>query len=125
MFVWGTRNEIEGLYRSTDNGDSWFRINDDAHEYGGLGNAEMIIGDNNVFGRVYMSTAGRGIAFAESGTDTLSLDNNVEEPEPEEPDDNITAIDDELTDQLLLTYPNPFSDYFQIDSFLFLGMFRF
>ncbi|UZR99299.1 T9SS type A sorting domain-containing protein [Chondrinema litorale] len=118
LFVWGVRNEIEGMYRSTDKGESWFRINDDAHEYGGLGNTSMILGDNNVFGKVYMSTAGRGFAFAESGTDTLSVDEDVvQNPDDEDPDDeDVTAIGDEISEDGMFTYPNPFTDYFQIEN---------
>jgi hypothetical protein len=63
LYVWGSYNGISGLFRSTDQGSTWFRINDDQHQYGGLGNANMILADQNVFGRVYLSTAGRGIAM--------------------------------------------------------------
>ena len=119
LFVWGSLNNIEGLYRSTDKGSSWFRINDDDHEYGGLGNAGMIIGDNNVFGRVYMSTAGRGFAYGDSGTDTLYVDNGGgdEDPDPEDPEDpdgNITgSIDENSSNDQFVAYPNPFYDHFQ------------
>jgi len=63
IFIWGTINNVRGLYRSTDQGASWVRVNDDAHEYGGPGNGQFVQGDMNVFGRVYMSTAGRGIVY--------------------------------------------------------------
>jgi len=63
IFIWGTVNNVRGLYRSTDQGASWVRVNDDAHEYGGPGNGQFVQGDMNVFGRVYMSTAGRGIVY--------------------------------------------------------------
>lgn len=56
---------VDGVFRSTDEGRSWVRINDDAHEFGSLANGGFVVGDLNVFGRVYMSTAGRGIAFGE------------------------------------------------------------
>jgi xyloglucan-specific exo-beta-1,4-glucanase len=67
IFIWGRPKGEEkvGVYRSTDSGASWVRVNDDAHEYGGLANGQFVVGDRNVFGRVYMSTAGRGIAFGE------------------------------------------------------------
>ncbi len=63
IYIWGTINNVRGVYRSTDQGASWVRINDDAHEYGGPGNGQFVQGDMNVFGRVYMSTAGRGIVY--------------------------------------------------------------
>jgi hypothetical protein len=65
IFIWGTVNNVRGVYRSTDQGASWVRVNDDAHEYGGPGNGQFVQGDMNVFGRVYMSTAGRGIVYGE------------------------------------------------------------
>ena len=63
VFIWGTVGGVRGLFRSTDTGASWVRVNDDAHEYGGTGNAEFVNGDMNTFGVVYMSTAGRGAAY--------------------------------------------------------------
>jgi photosystem II stability/assembly factor-like uncharacterized protein len=63
IFIWGTVNGIVGIHRSTDEGKTWIRVNDDAHEYGGPANGQFVSGDMNTFGRVYMSTAGRGIVM--------------------------------------------------------------
>lgn len=65
VFIWGRplKDDPEGIYRSTDAGKTWARVNDDAHQYGGLGNGGFVKGDMNVFGRVYMSTPGRGIPY--------------------------------------------------------------
>ena len=68
IYIWGTVNGVRGLYRSTDQAASWVRVNDDAHEYGGPGNGQFVQGDMNVFGRVYMSTAGRGIVYGDDDT---------------------------------------------------------
>ncbi|WP_224997322.1 T9SS type A sorting domain-containing protein [Cesiribacter sp. SM1] len=65
LFIWGTVNGTTGLFKSTDQGTSWLRVNDDEHEYGGPGNGQFVVGDMNVAGRVYMSTAGRGIVYGE------------------------------------------------------------
>jgi photosystem II stability/assembly factor-like uncharacterized protein len=66
VFVWGRAGGGKpGVYRSTDSGKTWLRITDDAHQYGGMANGQFVVGDRNVFGRVYMSTAGRGIVFGE------------------------------------------------------------
>jgi len=46
------------LYRSDDAGRTWARINTDAHQFAGAG---TITGDNQVWGRVYVCTGGRGI----------------------------------------------------------------
>ncbi|MET3878831.1 xyloglucan-specific exo-beta-1,4-glucanase [Chitinophaga sp. OAE865] len=63
VFIWGTVSGITGLFRSTDQGASWTRINDDAHEFAG---APLLVGDMNVAGRVYMSAGGgRGLIYWE------------------------------------------------------------
>lgn len=62
VYIFGTVGGKTGVFQSVDEGVSWVRINDDAHEYGGLANGEFVVGDMNTFGVVYMSTAGRGIA---------------------------------------------------------------
>jgi len=65
VYIWGTLKGQRGVYRSLDAGGNWARINDDAHQYGGPGDGGFIVGDQNVFGRVYMSTAGRGIVYGQ------------------------------------------------------------
>jgi xyloglucan-specific exo-beta-1,4-glucanase len=72
VYIWGSAGGgPRGVYRSSDGGVTWLRVNDDAHQYGGPGNGQFVIGDANVYGRVYMSTAGRGIVYGElaSGAD--------------------------------------------------------
>jgi hypothetical protein len=66
LFIWGVaqdKNNPLGVYYSTDKGASWKRMNDDKHQYGGPGNGAFVQGDMNVFGRVYMSTVGRGLIY--------------------------------------------------------------
>lgn len=63
IFIWGTVNGVLGIYRSTDTGVNWVRVNDSEHQYGGPANGQFISGDMNSFGVVYMSTAGRGIIY--------------------------------------------------------------
>lgn len=65
IFIYAEIEGNKGIWRSVDRGISWTMISDDAHEYGGLANGEFVIGDMNIFGRVYMSTAGRGIAYGD------------------------------------------------------------
>ncbi|MER5577562.1 cellulose binding domain-containing protein [Streptomyces massasporeus] len=55
---------VRGVFRSTDKGASWTRINDDAHLWGWTGAA--ITGDPRVYGRVYVSTNGRGVLYGDS-----------------------------------------------------------
>ena len=68
IFIWGKplSGSTAAMYCSTDQGTNWVRVNDDAHEYGGRGNAGMIEGDKNVHGRVFMSSAGRGVVIMDS-----------------------------------------------------------
>ncbi|MCK9399452.1 MAG: hypothetical protein M0Q51_05590 [Bacteroidales bacterium] len=67
IFIYGktAKNDVLAPYRSDDAGKSWVRINDDDHQFGSLANGQFIMGDMNVFGRVYRSTAGRGIVFGD------------------------------------------------------------
>lgn len=63
IFIWGTVSGVTGLFRSTDQGGSWLRLNDDAHEFAG---APFLVGDMNVDGRVFMSAGGgRGVIYWE------------------------------------------------------------
>ncbi|MFF7144443.1 cellulose binding domain-containing protein [Streptomyces nodosus] len=55
---------VRGIFRSTDQGASWTRINDDAHQWGWTGAA--ITGDPRVYGRVYVSTNGRGVVYGDT-----------------------------------------------------------
>jgi hypothetical protein len=93
IFIWGTVSGVTGLFRSTDQGATWLRINDDANEFGG---APFLIGDMNVFGRLYMSAGGgRGVIYW--------YDANLA-PEPElEP---VTGIHDDASPRFQM-YPNP------------------
>jgi xyloglucan-specific exo-beta-1,4-glucanase len=51
-----------GIFRSTDEGRNWLRIDDSMHHYGFVG---VISGDPKVFGRVYLGTNGRGIPYGD------------------------------------------------------------
>ncbi len=66
VYIWGTVGKVRGLLRSTDQGATWVRVNDDAHQFGGLGNGQFVVGDMNTYGTVYMSTTGRGIVYGKA-----------------------------------------------------------
>ena len=53
----------DGIYRSTDGGQTWQRLNDEQHLFGNL--TASITGDSEVFGRVYFATNGRGIVMGD------------------------------------------------------------
>ncbi|WP_406355782.1 WD40/YVTN/BNR-like repeat-containing protein [Streptomyces sp. NBC_00658] len=59
----GSTEAITAVYRSDDEAKSWVRINDDAHQWGWIG--EVVVGDPRVYGRVYLATNGRGIQYGE------------------------------------------------------------
>jgi hypothetical protein len=60
LYLVGVINGVWGLHRSDDAGVTWKRINDDKHQFGGIG---VIAADQNIVGRVYISGSGRGILF--------------------------------------------------------------
>jgi len=71
VYFWGRYKGVLGIFRSADEGRSWVRINDDAHQYGGGGGGE-VIGDPRQFGLVYITTAGRGVALGQPASDLKS-----------------------------------------------------
>lgn len=60
VYLVGTVNGTWGLFRSDDMGANWTRINDDDHQFGGIGNPAA---DQNIYGRVYISGGGRGVLY--------------------------------------------------------------
>jgi hypothetical protein len=58
VYLVGTINGTDGVYRSDDQGNTWVRIDDDSHRYGGV---SAIAADTNVYGRVFL--AGRGMDY--------------------------------------------------------------
>jgi len=61
VYVVGVVNGVWGVYRSDDNGATWSRFNDDAHQFGGIG---AMAGDWNTYGRIYVNGTGRGLIYS-------------------------------------------------------------
>jgi hypothetical protein len=59
------------VYRSTDAGASWVRVNSASSQFGGPGNGQFVMGDMNTEGVVYMSTVGRGLVYGAPTTARL------------------------------------------------------
>lgn len=63
LFAIGTLDGVRGIWRSTDLGRFWSRIDDDRHRWGGR--YRVISGDPRIASRVYVGTDGRGLFFGE------------------------------------------------------------
>ncbi|MEW2400573.1 cellulose binding domain-containing protein [Streptomyces sp. NPDC046862] len=85
---------VRGIFRSTDKGTTWTRINDDAHQWGWTGAA--ITGDPRVYGRVYVSTNGRGVVYGD--TSASGGGETDPEPDPEDPT-GACAVSYKITNQ--------------------------
>ena len=55
MYLSGTVGGVQGIFRSTDMGANWVRIDDAQHQYGA---SSVITGDPKVFGTVYIGARG-------------------------------------------------------------------
>jgi len=64
VFIVGALDTGYGFFRSDDEGATWVRVNDDAHQFG---NIAEIAGDPREFGRLYVGTSGRGIICGDPG----------------------------------------------------------
>jgi xyloglucan-specific exo-beta-1,4-glucanase len=80
VFLVGTVDGVAGVFRSDDTGGSWVRINDDAHQYGNMGDA--LAGDPRIHGRVYLGTNGRGILYADRTGGTPPSPSTSSSPSP-------------------------------------------
>ncbi|WP_030294705.1 RICIN domain-containing protein [Streptomyces katrae] len=64
LYLSGKVKGVAGLFRSTDGGSAWVRINDDQHQFGGSA-ISVISGDPDVYGRVYLGGYGRGVVYGD------------------------------------------------------------
>lgn len=65
IYLTGIAGGVQGIFRSTDEGASWVRINTGGTQYGWIG--QTITGDPHRFGRVYLGSNGRGVLYADPG----------------------------------------------------------
>jgi xyloglucan-specific exo-beta-1,4-glucanase len=63
IYLVGIVGGVQGIFRSTNGGGNWTRINTDAQQWGWIG--QSITGDPKVFGRVYLATNGLGIKYGD------------------------------------------------------------
>jgi photosystem II stability/assembly factor-like uncharacterized protein len=62
LYLAGKAGNLQALFRSDNAGESWVRINDDQHQYGGINH---LTGDPRIYGRVYFGTGGRGVIYGD------------------------------------------------------------
>jgi hypothetical protein len=60
VFLLGAVGGVTGIFRSDDQGTNWTLITDDRHQFGVAG---YLAGDENVSGRVYVGSNGRGVIY--------------------------------------------------------------
>ncbi|MFF4579808.1 RICIN domain-containing protein [Streptomyces sp. NPDC001389] len=65
LYLIGAVKDVTGVFRSTDKGATWLRVNDDAHQWGSIGAVGVITGDPDTYGRVYIGTNGRGLQYGD------------------------------------------------------------
>ncbi|MFF4031823.1 WD40/YVTN/BNR-like repeat-containing protein [Streptomyces sviceus] len=65
LYLIGTVKNVTGVFRSTDKGATWLRVNDTAHQWGAIGSVGVITGDPDTYGRVYVGTNGRGLQYGD------------------------------------------------------------
>ncbi len=59
LYAIGRNEDVYGVWRSCDSGETWQRINDDMHQFGAIG--DSMAADLRTFGQVYFGSNGRGI----------------------------------------------------------------
>ncbi|GAA2632639.1 hypothetical protein GCM10010307_26210 [Streptomyces vastus] len=65
LYLIGTVKDVTGVLRSTDQGATWLRVNDDAHKWGSIGGTGVVTGDPDTYGRVNVGTSGRGLEYGD------------------------------------------------------------
>lgn len=64
VYIQGVVNGAHGIFRSTDSGNSWLKLA--TYPLGSFDTVKAISGDMNIFGRVYLGTAGSGFIYGDS-----------------------------------------------------------
>ena len=62
VYIIGTVSGASGVFRSIDEGATWLQVNDAQHQYGQMDN---VAGDEDYYGRVFVTTQGRGIPYGQ------------------------------------------------------------
>ncbi len=65
LYLIGTVKDVTGVFRSSDKGATWVRVNDGAHQWGNISGTGVVTGDPDTYGRVYVGTNGRGLQYGD------------------------------------------------------------
>jgi hypothetical protein len=71
VYIIGTVGSATGVFRSIDEGNTWVQVNDSLHQYGEMDN---VAGDEDYYGRVYVTTQGRGIPYGQPLSTSVAPD---------------------------------------------------
>ncbi len=110
LYIYGSAGDGNGFFRSLDEGKSWQLLSDSKHQFGGPGNGQFLEGDQNVFGRFYMSSIGLGIIYGEEAATavphTWECSTIVSDACDASDAENVEA------ESTMVVYPNPSSSDF-------------
>lgn len=101
IYLYGSvYNCTPGIYFSEDEGATWTRATTDSQQFGGPGNGQFILGDWNVYGRVYMSSIGMGIIYGEYANKAAATASFCDG----------TNVNEAKAEKAVVITPNPFSE---------------
>lgn len=110
LYIYGSAGYGNGFYRSLDEGKTWQLLSDSKHQFGGPGNGQFLEGDQNVFGRFYMSSIGLGIIYGEESATAVPHTWECSTLLSEGCD--ASDVDDVEAANSMVVYPNPSSSDF-------------
>ncbi len=109
IFAYGKASgeTINRVYRTDDYGATWVRISDNNAQFGGLLNKDLVVGDMNVYGRVYYGNPGIGLIYADiassSAIETVKESGRIVKISSNISDDLFTVYSEKPTTYRILT----------------------
>ncbi len=110
LYIYGSAGDGNGFFRSLDEGKTWQLLSDSKHQFGGPGNGQFLEGDQNVFGRFYMSSIGLGIIYGEETATAIPHTWECTSVVSDKCD--ASDVDDVEAEKSMVVYPNPSNSEF-------------